>query len=697
MPCATALVVAMRRREQGYDWSTSYGYATMLRLNQFPIRSRIYAGFGVLIALGVALALFGVWQLSDLGAQVKRAAFASGNSQHLLEAGQQLEIVRRAAQHYQDTGDQASAKEFTDSVAAADTLLKNLAQGSLTEQRRGVYLDLDGKLASLRGNFDELTKAADVSRGVSNTLIKTGGQIVGAIDAILKQARDSNDLTAQLAATRLEVALYDMRLMSSRYANFRDAQSLALFRTSNKNATAAMAEAEPVLSQKGLSEPLTALKTAFDDYTNTFELRVGATDKSTTLYNQTMVPHILDLQKQLAAARDSVVANAAEANRMTDDLLSSTSLLQEIFAAAALVIGLAFAWLIGRSIVAPVSAMTRAMRELAAGDKTVAIPARDGKDEVAKMAEAVEVFKENMIKADALAATQRSEQEKKETRQRAVEGFIGEFDHSMQKVLGTVSAAATQLRGTAEAMAATAEETSRQAGAVSAASEEASTNVQTVAAATEEMSSSIGEIGRQVQQSSQIANKAVDEAARTNATVQGLSAAAQKIGAVVELIQEIASQTNLLALNATIEAARAGEAGKGFSVVASEVKSLANQTAKATEEISAQISAMQGSTKEAVAAIEGINQTIIQVNEIATAIAAAVEQQGAATREITRNTQEAANGTGEVSRNITGVNKAAGETGTAATQVLTSAGQLTDQANILRGEIDKFLGKIRAA
>ena len=156
-------------------------------------------------------------------------------------------------------------------------------------------------------------------------------------------------------------------------------------------------------------------------------------------------------------------------------------------------------------------------------------------------------------------------------------------------------------------------------------------------------------------------------------------------------------QTNLLALNATIEAARAGDAGKGFAVVASEVKSLASQTAKATEEIRAQIGEIQAATGQTVAAIRSIGSTIRQMNEIATAIASAVEEQGAATQEIATNVQQAAQGTGEIATNIEGVSRAASDTGAAASQVLSAAGELSRQSETLRRDVDQFLATVRAA
>lgn len=363
----------------------------------------------------------------------------------------------------------------------------------------------------------------------------------------------------------------------------------------------------------------------------------------------------------------------------------------------ALLASLVLVMMMARSITAPLGVLSAVMKELAEGKIGVEVKGADRRDEIGLMASAVQFFKENMIKANELAANEVEAVNRRAARTTRISELTGRFDAEVAVALESVTSASSQLQSTATSMSATAKETSRQATTVATATEEASSNVQTVAAATEELSSSVAEIGRQATQSAKIAQKAVEEAERTNLTVQSLSTAAEKVGDVVKLIHEIASQTNLLALNATIEAARAGESGRGFAVVASEVKNLAEQTAKATEEIRVQIAAIQSSSGEAVGAIRAIAGTITEINEIASSIATAVEQQASATQEIARNVQRAAQGTNEISANISGVTAAAGDAGAAANMVLAASGELSRQSEAMRHQIETFLSSIKAA
>jgi methyl-accepting chemotaxis protein len=351
------------------------------------------------------------------------------------------------------------------------------------------------------------------------------------------------------------------------------------------------------------------------------------------------------------------------------------------------------------SVARPISAVTRAMEKLASGDFAVVLPGLGRRDEIGEMAQAVETFK---VKAIERA---RAEAEQKEVQARAVaaerkadmQKLAGTFEAAIAGVVDTVSSASTQLEAAAATLTQTAETTQQLSGAVAAASEQASANVQSVAKATDELQASVAEIGRQVQESSKIAGEAVEQAGTTDARVNELSQAASRIGDVVKLITAVAEQTNLLALNATIEAARAGEAGRGFAVVAAEVKTLAGQTAKATDEISSHIAGMQAATQESVSAIKEIRTTIGRISVIATTIATAIEEQAAATREISRNVAQAARGTANVASNIGDVNRGASQTGSASSQVLSSARDLSNQGGKLKAEVANFLSMVRAS
>src|SRR3984957_13202881 len=404
------------------------------------------------------------------------------------------------------------------------------------------------------------------------------------------------------------------------------------------------------------------------------------------------------LQNEVAGLRARGEASAATAAQTSNDEIGRGRVILIGLALASLATAFGLGWFyVGRGVTRRLSRLRHSMTCIAAGDLDAEIAA-GGSDEIADMAAALSVLREarrEAVRSDEHTAAERARmaQERRQELLALADGLESE----VKAVVELVTGSAEKMHDTAKAMAEVASGANVEAGSAASASQQASDSVHSVASAAEELSASISEIGRKVGESAAVASTAVKEAETTRATMRGLADAATKIGDVLKMIQAVAGQTNLLALNATIEAARAGEAGKGFAVVATEVKSLAAQTATATEDISAQIKSIQDATHDAVAAIEHIGTTITRINEIATAVASAVEQQDATTREMAQNVHRVAHSTNVVSEKVTGLASAAGETGQSAQMGRDHAGELARQVESLRGQVDQFLGRIRAA
>ena len=410
-------------------------------------------------------------------------------------------------------------------------------------------------------------------------------------------------------------------------------------------------------------------------------------------------PRMLEAIAAQGKLADGLIAYAGVRAGELGDLTRTTIVLSVVAAAVGLLAGLAIAMLIGiKGLSQPIARLKVVMEAFAGNDLAHDVPGITRRDELGDMARTVEVFKTNGLEVARMRTEQQAGEHHATQQRRAdMQKLASDFEGAVGAIIQTVSSAATQLEASANTLTATAGRTEQLSTVVASAAEEASTNVQSVASASEEMASSVDEISRQVQESARIASDAVAQAEATNARVGELSESAKKIGDVVKLISTIAEQTNLLALNATIEAARAGEAGRGFAVVASEVKALAAQTSKATGEIGSQIAAIQAATEGSVVAIRAIGATIGRISEISSTIAAAVEEQGAATREISRNVQQAAQGTTGVASNIADVQRGSTETGSASSQVLSSAQSLSVESHRLQSEVSSFLATVRAA
>ncbi|MBI5261947.1 MAG: HAMP domain-containing protein [Bradyrhizobium sp.] len=397
----------------------------------------------------------------------------------------------------------------------------------------------------------------------------------------------------------------------------------------------------------------------------------------------------LEALSRVYAERGRDIARQAEMNRILSFVLTCLG-------GVALLLVIVGVVIIARSIARPLSLITATIERVANGAENVEVPHTGRADEIGALARAIQIFKDAMDRNRNLNLQVSRESSSREERARQIERAVEEFGQTIGSVLRGLTDNAATMRETAQTITRVTSDANNRAKTAAGATEQAAHNVSAVAGAAEELSASVEEIGRQVRQSAGAVEQTEQRTGKSIAEIESLAAATQRIDGVLNLIQAIAEQTNLLALNATIEAARAGEAGRGFAVVAHEVKALAGQTAKATAEISENVGLIQNSTRNAVEAVREIGGAVREINAVTSNIAGAISQQDAATREISVNAQSAAQGNETLVNNISSLRDAIHETDTAAASVLSASGDLTDTAQTLSREVEKFFHDLRA-
>jgi methyl-accepting chemotaxis protein len=342
--------------------------------------------------------------------------------------------------------------------------------------------------------------------------------------------------------------------------------------------------------------------------------------------------------------------NEKVAGDTTDSAASAYQRVLWIFAAAsivALVIGIAAAVLITRSITGPVARASEAVKAVAGGDLTQRVHS-SSQDELGRLL-----------------------------------GMLDEMTQNLARMVSGVRQGCEQINVAAAEIA--------QGNAdLSARTESQASSLEQTAASVEQMAAQIKANADNARQADQLANHASEVAAAGGVavgevvtTMDGISTSSRKIGDIIGTIDGIAFQTNILALNAAVEAARAGEQGRGFAVVAGEVRLLAQRSAEAAKEIKSligdSVSKVESGSAQVLSARETIGQMVNEVRKVTDLVG-----------EITVSSREQSEGVGQINAAVSQLDQATQQNAALVEQTAAAAESMRMQADKLNEAVSAF-------
>ena len=368
---------------------------------RFKVGTRIYAGYGLVLAFLLTVTVIGFLALQKISGNVEEFDRVADNTVRVLDIDRNVAGLRRNVLLFTGgLGDEKALGRIHDLETGLRAQLTAAATATHNAERKADLQEIAKAFEQYAANVEKVVELhAAHKKAVDERMNPLGASMRDTLSAIIDTAFKNEKFENAARAGMAQEALLLARINALKFLAAPDQKLADTVHAKVKELDDRLTDLLPRLT---IPANIDTTKKAIEDsraYVAAFaEASKIGFDMDRIVYtdNAALAGRIADLATKL---KQSQVTNLKELGTETVDTVSLQQKTSSALSVLAIVLGLIFALVIARSIIRPVEGVKKVMADLAEGHLEIAVPYTDAHDELGDMARTVETFKEVSVAA----------------------------------------------------------------------------------------------------------------------------------------------------------------------------------------------------------------------------------------------------------------------------------------------------------